>query len=57
MVVMDAAGVIAGDGWERLQRQIPVHQTAGETQGERAAENRAVFVHLLCFNKTHKVGM
>lgn len=35
VVVVDAAGVVAGDGGERVQRQIPVQQTARQAERER----------------------
>lgn len=34
MVVVDTAGVVAGDRGEGVQRQVLVQQTAGETRGE-----------------------
>lgn len=35
VVVVDAAGIVAGDGGEGVQRQVLVQQTAGQTDSNR----------------------
>lgn len=42
MVVVDAAGVVAGDGGEGVQRQIPVQQTAGDTGRKQQVDGLSV---------------
>lgn len=46
VIVIDAAGIVAGDGREGIQRQIPVQQTARQAQRatDRLLKHCCVFI-------------
>lgn len=48
VVVVDAAGVVAGDGGERVQRQIPVQQTARQAEREREVVDSLRIYYAAC---------
>lgn len=49
VVVVDAVGVVAGDGGEGVQRQIPVLQTATHTHTQRKTLKKAVYLVSVVF--------
>jgi len=51
VVVMAAAGIITGDGWEGVQRQILVQETAGQTDRQLRETVVVLSVHCVLFRQ------